>query len=120
MLLLRISNFYNAFYFDDFKVTEWLNLLSHIPYDQASANLEAYTLNIQNQYPPHPGILAATAIQQSTGQAVLDAAETRLMLEGRMVEEKDFVGMPEHVKEAARQIARESTDTGVPSITSKP
>ncbi len=111
MLFLRISNFYSGFSYDDYKVEEWVGLLEHVSYDRACTNLASYALNPMNEYPPHPGILAASNVQQSSGPAVLNAAETMIMLEDREREQQSFVSMPDHVKEAAKQLGLLSTTT---------
>lgn len=114
ILFLRIANFYSGFSYDDFKVEEWLELLRHVSFERAADNLAAYTLNPNNEFPPHPGILAASIVQRSSGPVVLDATETRSMLEN--YEQESLVRMPDHVKEAAKRIAESSiadrTDDG--------
>ncbi|MDB5053245.1 MAG: hypothetical protein JWM44_1295 [Bacilli bacterium] len=80
-IFLIISNYYNGFAYDGFKVNEWLKLLNDIPFEQAMANLRKYTLNPANSFPPHPGILAETSTQIAVGPYVPGVEETRLMLD---------------------------------------
>lgn len=110
-LFLRIGNFYSGFAYDDFRVEEWRLLLEDVPFARASENLATYTLNPANTYPPHPGVLASSPIQQSSGPAILNAEETRLMLKNRDEEySKKAVPMPNHVKEAVKRLAQSNVN----------
>ncbi|MGG1637199.1 hypothetical protein [Paenibacillus sp. NRS-1760] len=106
-LFFRMANLFN-FSYDDYTVEEWLRVLEHIPFEQAEVNLDAYALNPDNEYAPRPGILAAKSILQAKGPAVLDAAETMIMLENR--DKETFVPMPKTVKEAMKRIALSTTN----------
>lgn len=112
-LFLKISNRYSSFAYDDFKVHEWLELLVDTPYELALANVNGYTLNPDNQFPPHPGILADKGNRQQMGPYIPNAEETRLMLEER--ERKMLTtttGIPESVRERMRQLGAKSPSTG--------
>jgi hypothetical protein len=110
-LFLRIGNFYSSFAYDDYKVEEWRLLLENVPFARATENLAAYTLNPANTFPPHPGVLASSAIQQSVGPAILNAAETQLMLEGRDQEyDSPIVRMPEQLRERMKRFGQSSSD----------
>lgn len=113
LIFLRISNRYPSFAYDDFKVNDWLELLSSVPAKLAFDNLRKYCLNPENTYPPHPGILAATTTQQANGPAIPNAIETRRMLEERnqLLLMSGGKCIPESVREAMRNLGTKSSDT---------
>lgn len=84
ILFQKISNRYSNFAFDDFKVDDWTDLLKDVPSERATENLRRYCLNPENQFPPHPGILAEKPVQRCEGNYIPDAQETR-----RTIKEKD-------------------------------
>jgi hypothetical protein len=86
LLFLRISNRYTGFSYDDYKVGDWLELLKDVPVERANANLRKYSLDPHNTFPPHPGILAATTVQQTNGPYIPNAEETRQMFAERDLE----------------------------------
>lgn len=106
-LFLRIGNFYSSFAYDDYKVEEWRQLLENVSFDRASENLAAYTLNPANTFPPHPGVLASSQVQRSSGPAIPNAVETQLILKER---EQDYSGpvirMPEHLRERVKRLGQ--------------
>lgn len=113
MIFMQISNRYPSFAYDDFKVNDWLGLLSSVPISQASENLKKYCLNPDNSFPPHPGVLAATSSQQISGRAIPNAKETSLMLENRhrlALATRGLEGIPEKVIEEVRNIGTKLHD----------
>jgi hypothetical protein len=104
-LFLKISNFYNNFLYDDYKVELWRETLDDIPYHLANSNLLRYIRNPENKFPPHPGALSESAVQSSNGPYVLNAEETRLMLDdGDHDYNQTAVKLPEHIRERVKHL----------------
>lgn len=93
-LFLIISNGFHSFTYDDFKVELWRDLLDHVPFAHAEANLRQYMLDRENKFPPHPGVLAASKVQSAAGPDIPNAEETRRMLEKREAEIKQLTIVP--------------------------
>ena len=106
-LFLKISNRYSSFAYDDFKVNDWLELLSDVSFEQAKENLRQYCLNPDNTFPPHPGALAATTIQKAEGPYVPNAEETRRMLdemEQLRLKSGTSTGIPQSARERMKAL----------------
>ena len=110
-IFFRISNRYSSFAYDDFKVSDWQDLLQNVPFDRAMGNLRRYSLNPENTFPPHPGILAEMPAQHKTGRDVPNAIETRRMLDehDRLLSSVQNAAIPESFREAMRKLAARST-----------
>ncbi len=110
-IFLKISNRYNGFVYDDFKVDDWQELLSEVSFERAMENLRTYSLNPDNVFPPHPGILAVMPAQRRVGRDVPNALETRLMLDEheqlRIKIQNDVI--PESFREAMRKLESRSS-----------
>lgn len=101
-LFLILLNTYN-FYYDDDKVAVWTNILADVPFTTAQKNLRNYILNPENEYPPHPGALAQTNVERSAGPQILNAVETRIMLDQMDAERQQAPSrVPEHIKERVK------------------
>jgi hypothetical protein len=104
-LFMIIDNSYSGFAYDDDKVDIWMLILSDVPFDLAQINLWKYIRNPENKFPPHPGALAESAVQSSNGPYILNAEETRLMLDDRDREyNKKAIKLPDHTRERVKLI----------------
>jgi hypothetical protein len=111
-IFLKIRNFYSTFAYDDFKVTEWLKLLTDVTPEQAMDNLRRYSLNPANIFPPHPGILADAVVQQSGGPHIPNAEDTRRMLDEMDQQYQLPAGsIPDKFRKAVRNIGRSKPST---------
>lgn len=113
-IFLKISNRYNGFVYDDFKVEDWRELLLGVPFGLALENLRKYSLNPENTFPPHPGILAGTSILNRQGPDIPNANETRIMMaeRDRMISTSEYGQIPESFREAMRRVAAKSSYSG--------
>lgn len=119
---MLIRNRWDAFRYDDFKLEDWRSLLDGVvTYEQAKANLDRYSLNPNNQFPPHPGVLAEKATQRAVGPAVPNAEETRKMLDHQ---EQELLRIatepPEAFREALRRLGTKPLPGGNEGSTSQP
>lgn len=106
-LFLIILNTYSGFQYDDDKVEIWVDILHDVPFELAQVNLRKYIRNAENKFPPHPGALAESAVQRSDGPYVLNAAETRLMLDERDREyNQKAIPMPDHIRERMKSLVQ--------------
>jgi hypothetical protein len=109
---LIILNAYNSFIYDDDKVAIWVEILKDVPFELAQANLRKYIRDPENKFPPHPGALAVTQTQYSSGPYIPNAEETLRMLEEREVQFRlKGAAPPENLREVVRSLVRtESSD----------
>lgn len=111
-LFLIILNTYHGFQFDDTKVKIWLDLLKDVPFDRAQRNLRNYIKNPSNQFPPHPGVLAATVAQLAKGPHVPGVEETRLLLQEYdelFRRHQANTQLPDGIRERVKSLAGPST-----------
>ncbi|MFD2613562.1 hypothetical protein [Paenibacillus gansuensis] len=108
-LFLVIENTMGGFFYDDYKVALWTELLKTTTYDLAETNLKRYIMNPDNKYPPTPGQLAVRPTAEAAGPHIPNAADTRLMLE-QVEKDRELkaVPMPEKLKEKVKQLATRS------------
>jgi hypothetical protein len=106
-LFEKIVYSYPSFTGESEKATAWHEMLAKVPYDLALANLKRYASVPVNKYPPHPGALADRTGQNTEGNYVPNAEETRLL------DEQDQMlltgsGIPESALERMRQLGYKS------------
>lgn len=108
-LFLIINNTYPNFPIDDIKITIWADLLRDVPFERAQSNLRSYVMDSNNKFPPHPGELAKSNLQETQGRYVPNAAETRTLLDKLRGERNNEVLMlPQsalEMKERLKEIA---------------
>jgi hypothetical protein len=113
-LFLIILNTYNGFAITDAKAEIWADILQDIPFEMARHNLWGYIRNPENNFPPHPGVLADTGERHIIGPYIPNVEETQLYLQQRKLELMEpMAPIPELLRERMRQIGRnESPTTG--------
>jgi hypothetical protein len=107
-LFLIINETYSNFSISDVKITIWADLLREVPFDRAQRNLRSYVMDSNNKFPPHPGELAKSHLQEAQGRYVPDAAETRALIEAQKQDASGVMMLPQcaiDMKERLKQLA---------------